>query len=98
MVDLEDVRRIALSLPNVDEEDSKVHFRVGGTGFAWPYPERVHPKLARVPRLDIFVVRVAGEDDKQAMLAGEPDKFFTTDYYNGYRAVMVRLEAIGTDE
>jgi hypothetical protein len=98
MVDLEDVRRIALSLPHVDEEDSKAHFRVGGTGFAWPSPERVHPNKARVPRFDIFVIRVAGEDDKQAMLAAEPDKFFTTDHYIVYPAVMARLEAIDVDE
>jgi hypothetical protein len=47
-----------------------------------------------VPRLDIFVIRVADEDDKQALLAGEPDVFFTTAHYDGYPAVMVRLEEI----
>lgn len=98
MVHEHDVRRIALTLPDVDEEDSSFHFRAGKTGFAWPYPERVHPKKPRVTRLDIFVVRVSGEDDKQALLAGEPEKFFTTDHYNGYPAVMVRLEAIDIEE
>ncbi|MDP8908687.1 MAG: hypothetical protein M3N47_06125, partial [Chloroflexota bacterium] len=33
----------------------------------------------------------AGDDDKQAMLAGEPETFFTTDHYDGYPAVIVRL-------
>src|SRR4051794_18278486 len=63
MVDVEDVRRIAASLRDVIADDATHSFRVGGTGFAWPYPERVHPTRARVPRLDIFVMRVAGEDD-----------------------------------
>jgi hypothetical protein len=94
MVDEHDVRRIALALPGTVEENENFAFHVGKTGFAWPYPERVHPKKARVPRLDIFVLRVADLSDKEALLAGEPDTFFTTDHYNGYPAVMVRLAAI----
>lgn len=54
----------------------------------------MHPKRARVQRLDIFVIRVADEDDKQALLSGEPDVFFTTPHYDGYPAVMVRLAEI----
>jgi hypothetical protein len=98
MVDASDVRRLAMLLPDVVEDESGTQFQVQGTGFAWPYPERVHPKRARVERRDIFVVRVADEDDKQALLAGEPEKFFTTDHYDGYPAVLVRLDAIDVDE
>ena len=98
MVSLADVRRLALTLPDTDVDESGNRFSVKGTGFAWPYPEKVHPKRARVERLDIYVVRVADEDDKQAMLVGEPEKYFTTDHYNGYPAVMVRLAAITVDE
>ena len=94
MVDVDDVRRIALSLPDVTGDDAGTAFRLGKTGIAWPYPERVHPKRARVPRLDIFVIRVADEDDKQALLTGEPNVFFTTPHYDGYPAVMVRLIAL----
>lgn len=94
MVDEHDVRTIALSLPDATADDSGFHFRVGKTGIAWPYPERVHPRKARMPRLDIFVIRVADQSDKEALLAGEPAKFFTTDHYVGYPAVMVRLAAI----
>lgn len=94
MVDVDDVRRIALALPDVTADEARHAFHVGKTGIAWPYPERVHPKRARVPRLDIFVIRVVDEDDKQALLAGEPDVFFTTPHYDGYPAVMVRLAEI----
>lgn len=94
MVDVDDVRRIALSLPDVTADDAGNAFHAGKTGIAWPFPERVHPKRARVPRLDIFVIRVADEDDKQALLSGEPDVFFTTPHYDGYPTVMVRLVAI----
>ncbi len=98
MVDEHDVRRIALLLPHTNEDEGSFNFSVGGTSFAWPYPERVHPKRARVPRIDIFVVRVAGEDDKQAMLGGEPGKVFTTDDRDGVLAVMVRLAEVDSDE
>lgn len=92
MVDEHDVRRVAMSLSDVTEDGSS--FRVNGALVAWPYPEKVHPKRARVPRLDIFAIRVADEDDKQALLQGELDVFFTTAHYDGYPAVMVRLAEI----
>ncbi len=94
-MDKHDLRRLALGLDGVTEngEDS-FEFSRDGRGMAWPYPERVHPKKARVPRYDQFVVRVATADDKEALLQGEPDAFFTTDHYNGYGGVIVRLDAI----
>lgn len=98
MLDRVDVRRVALSLPDAVEDDETFGFRVGKAGFAWPYRERVHPKKARVPRYDVFAMRVANLDDKEALLTGEPDKFFTTDHYDGYPAVLVRLAAIDEDQ
>lgn len=92
VVDEHDVRRIAISFPDVAEDGPS--FRVNGTLFAWPYPERVHPKRARVPRKDIFAIRVADLDDKAALLQGEPEVFFTTDHYDGYPSVMARLAEI----
>lgn len=87
-----DVQRIALALPDVVEE--RRSFRVNGRQFAWPYPERVHPKKARVPRYDIFVILVADQAEKQALLAGEPERFFTTDHYDGAAMLMVRLAEV----
>ncbi len=95
MVDKDDVRRLALVLDGVVEsvEDSFT-FQRDGRGFVWPYPEPIHPKKARVARYDQFVIRVADADDKEAHLLGEPEVFFTTDHYNQYGAVIVRLDAI----
>ena len=95
MVDKHDVRRIALSFDDMAEngEDS-FDFQRNGRGICWPYLERVDPKRARVRRYDRFVVRVANADDKEAYLAGEPDIFFTTEHYNGYGAVVMRLDAL----
>ncbi len=90
------MRRVCLGLENV-VEDGDYAFRVGSRGFVWPYPERIAPKRPRVTRFDIFVMWLGNDADKQALLFGEPDIFFTTDHYNGYPAVPVRLDAISND-
>ena len=46
----------------------------------------------------MFAVRVSGEEEKAALIAADPQTFFTEPHYNGYPAVLVRLEAIDEDE
>ena len=95
MADDEAVRRLALSLPHVEEIDSDgFDFRVGGRGFVWSYPERV-PGGRRVIRADVAVLYVGDEAEKQALLLGEPELFFTTPSYDGLPLVMVRLDRVG---
>ncbi len=48
----------------------------------------------RVIRTDIAVLYVGDEAEKQALLLGEPEVFFTTSAYDWLPLVMVRLEAI----
>src|SRR3979411_2535951 len=68
MADADDVRRLALALPHVEEIDSDgFDFRVGGKGFVWSYPERV-PGKSRLIRTDIAVLFVGDEAEKQALL------------------------------
>jgi len=94
MADADDVRRLALGLPDVVEIDSEgFDFRVGGKGFVWSYPERV-PGKKRVIRTDVAVLFVGDEAEKQALLKGEPDVFFTTSGYDGWPLVMLRLELV----
>ncbi|WP_117213157.1 MmcQ/YjbR family DNA-binding protein [Allorhizocola rhizosphaerae] len=97
MADAEDVRRLALSLPHVVEIDSDgFDFRVGNKGFVWSYPER-EPGKPRVIRTDIAVLYVGDEAEKQALLLGEPDLFFTTPAYDGLPLVMLWLEKADVD-
>jgi len=94
MADADDVRTIASSLAGVEEIDSEgFDFRVGGRGFVWSYPER-SPGTRRVIRTDIAVLYVGDEAEKQALLKGEPDKFFTTSGYDGWPLVMLRLDRV----
>ena len=91
MADADDVRRLALALPHVEEIDSDgFDFRVGGKGFVWSYPER-KPGQPRVIRTDIAVLFVGDEAEKQALLLGEPGIFFTAPGYDGWPLVMLRL-------
>ena len=94
MAGADDVCRLALALPHVEEIDSDgFDFRVGGKGFVWSYPER-QPGRRRVIRTDIAVLYVGDEAEKQALLLGEPGLFFTTPAYDGWPLVMLRLERV----
>ena len=94
MADADDVRRVALDLPDVEEIDSDgFDFRVGGKGFVWSYPERL-PGQRRVIRTDIAVLFVGDEAEKQALLLGEPEVFFTVPGYDGWPLVMLRLAQV----
>ena len=94
MTDADDVRRLALALPHVVEiESDGFDFRVADKGFVWSYPERT-PGKPRLIRTDIAVLFVGDEAEKQALLLGEPDVFFTTPSYNGLPLVMLRLAEV----
>jgi hypothetical protein len=102
MADQSDVRRIALSLPDVEEGDTGFSFGVrrgaATKGIAWVWQERLEPKKPRVPNPDVLAVRVSGEAEKQELLSAAPDRFFTEPHYNGYPAVLVRLAAVDLEE
>ena len=94
MADADDVRRLALALPHVAEiESDGFDFRVAGKGFVWSYPER-RAGRPRIIRTDIAVLFVGDEAEKQALLLGEPEVFFTTAGYHGWPLVMLRLAEV----
>jgi hypothetical protein len=94
MADAGDVRTVALALPHCEEIDSDgFDFRVAGKGFVWSYPERP-PGQRRVIRTDIAVLYVGDEAEKQALLLGEPEVFFTAPGYDGSPLVLLRLAEV----
>ena len=97
MADADDVRRLALALPHVVEIPSAgFDFRVADRGFVWSYPER-RPGRPRVIRTDVAVLFVGDEEEKQALLLGEPDLFFTAAGYENAPLVMLRLTEVDVD-
>lgn len=96
MVDGETVRRIALELPEASQSGSA--FEVNKKGFAWYYQQKIEGQRGRVERLDVLAVRVADLEEKEMLLAMDPEAFFTDAHYNGYPAVLVRLAAVDIDD
>jgi hypothetical protein len=90
----EDLRRIALALPETTGDEAGSSYAVGGKAIVWTWMERVDPKKARVPNPDVVAVRVADESEKELLIEMDPSVFFTEPHYNGYPAILVRLPAI----
>lgn len=102
MATQEDVRRIAMALPGVIEEEERFGFMVmnkkKAKGLAWVWLERIDPKKARIPQPKVLAVRVGGEEDKDFLLHAAPDVFFTEPHYRNYPAILIRLENIGLEQ
>ncbi|MDQ3778264.1 MAG: MmcQ/YjbR family DNA-binding protein [Actinomycetota bacterium] len=91
-MDWDEVRRLALALPDVEEGTSwgAPSLKVGGRWFAGMSPHRE----AR----GALVVRCEPEE-RPLMLAGRPDLFYLTPHYEGADGyVLVRLEAASVDD
>ena len=86
----DDVRRIAGSLPGAYEQAS-----FGGRP-SWRTTPRMFAWIREDP--EALVVWVSSEDEKGAMIASEPDRFFTTNHYDGTPILLVRLEAVDVAE
>lgn len=104
MATLDDVHRIAASLPASTAEtgrDGLPAWRVKDKLFAWERPLRRSDLAAlgdAAPQGTILAARVPDEGAKQALVASGPDVYFTTPHFNGYPAVLVRLDEIGVAE
>ena len=98
MANQDDVRRIAMSLPEAGEVKDRFAFNVRNgkkeKGFVWVWQERVDPKKPRVPNPEVLAVRVADLDEKDALLAMDKKAFFTEPHYDGFPAVLVRLPLV----
>ena len=97
-----DVRRIALSLPDTVESETRFAFGVvrkkKRREFIWVWLERVEPKKPRVPQPKVIAVRTASMEDKDFLLKADPEKFFTEPHYRNYPAVLLRLPKVGVKE
>jgi hypothetical protein len=89
MVTEEDIRRVALSLPeSVERPYNRLpSFRVRSSLFL-----RIH----ELP--DVFFVRCASVEERNELLKAEPDRFFITPHYEGYPGFLVRMSQVDLDE
>jgi hypothetical protein len=99
----EDVRRLALALPETSEAISREqrHWRVKDKSFVWERPLRrkdIEALGDAAPDGPILGVRVEHLGAKEALLGDDPSVYFTTPHFDGYAAVLVRLDRIGVEE
>jgi hypothetical protein len=85
-----DIRRIALGLPGAYEQESyggQPSWRTKARMFTWILPDP-----------EALMVWVESVEEKNELIAAEPGKFFTTPHYDGYAAVLVRLDVVDAIE
>ena len=97
MATLDDAALMAAALPEVNEGESRGGrtWSVGGRAFAWERPFS-QADLRRFgdeapPDGPILAVRVGDLGEKEAVLAANPDAFFTIPHFDGYAAVLIQL-------
>jgi len=103
MATWDDVSRIALSLPESTEQplhDTR-SWKVKDKLFVWVRPLRKGDLAALgpdAPTGEIMGARVEHEGAKLALIEEQPDVYFTIPHFDGYSAVLVRLDVIAVDE
>jgi hypothetical protein len=103
MATWDDVQRLALALPETAEGTSfgNLAWTVKDKSFAWERPLRrgdIEALGDAAPDGPILCVRVPDVGVKDALIADDPGVFFTTPHFNGYPAILVRLDEIAVDE
>lgn len=104
MVTVDEVRRIALALPGVEERagghTGEPAWRLKSGQIAWIRGPRGTDlrqldELGRSwPDGPVLGVRVGSLEEKEALLAAQPDCLFTIPHFDGYPAVLVRLDVV----
>lgn len=102
LADWDDVRRIALSLPETEERTSRgaQQWRVKKKLFVWERPLRkrdLEDLGDGAPTGPILGARVEHLVAKEALIADEPEVFFTTPHFDGYAAILARLDRVGEE-
>lgn len=107
MASIDDVRAIALTVPGAEEAVSghtgEAAWRLKSGQFAWlrgpsATDLRQLAELGREwPAGTVLAVRVADLEEKEALLAAEPEVLFTIPHFDGYPGLLVRLDVIDRD-
>jgi hypothetical protein len=98
MATIDDLSRIAQSLPQTTGSAAGGAFEVLGKGIAWTWKERLAPKTPRLERRDVWAIRTPDQATKEMLIEAAPDRFFTEPHYNGFPAVLARLALVEPEE
>jgi hypothetical protein len=103
MASLDDVARVCLALPETSEVTSRGarQWRVRDKLFVWERPLRSRDldELGdAAPTGSVLGARVPDEGAKAALIADDPRTFFTTSHFDGYPAVLCRLDVLSEQD
>jgi hypothetical protein len=98
----DDVSRLALAMPEAVESTTHGNraWKVKDKLFVWERPLRRSDLEAlgpEAPAGPILGARVEHLIAKEALIADDPSVFFTTPHFDGYPAVLIRLDAISAE-
>jgi hypothetical protein len=99
----DDVRRVVAALPGTEETASRglPQWKVRGKLLVWERPLRAADRAAlgeAAPDGEVLGARVPDEGVKHALVAASPEVFFTTPHFDGYPAVLARLDALSPED
>lgn len=99
MATWDDVARACLGMPGTEEGTSwgRRAWKVRGKLFVWERPLRrrdLDELGDAAPHGPVLGAAVPDEGAKHALIADEPDVYFTTSHFDGYAAVLARLDAL----
>jgi hypothetical protein len=100
VVSVDEAARMAKDMPEVTEGEryGNQTWSVGGKAFAWvrPFSKADIRRFGAVepPAGPILAVRVEDLHEKEAILAAEPEGFFTIPHFDGYAAVLIELDVV----
>ncbi|SDJ10839.1 hypothetical protein SAMN05444157_1777 [Frankineae bacterium MT45] len=106
MASWDDVREIVAALPMTSEDvgGATRSWRAGDKNLVWERPLRrsdlaaLQAAGAPIPPDPILAVRTADLGIKDALLADDPEVYFTTPHFDNYPAVLIQLERIDAEE
>ncbi|MDI1286542.1 MAG: MmcQ/YjbR family DNA-binding protein [Reyranella sp.] len=82
------IRRVALSLPGVEE----------GTSYGTPAWRTGKRMLARLHQDGQSIVLKIGNETRDHLLQADPETFFVTDHYRGHPMVLARLDRLSAPD